>query len=58
MALAIPTELELLLEALVRWPFSWLFKEPVHDPFGVEMIEVSGAAVVRYLKGIGWRGTK
>ena len=42
----------------MNWPFSWLFKEPVHDPFGVEMIEVSGAAVVRYLKGIGWRGTK
>lgn len=38
------------------WPFHWLFESSKFDPFTVEMIEVSGAMVVRYLKGIGWKG--
>lgn len=40
----------------MRWPFHWVFESEKYDPFNIEMVEVTGAMVVRYLKAIGWKG--
>ena len=40
----------------MKWPFSWLFESQVHDPFDcIEVIPVSGAAVVRFLQALKMR---